>query len=73
MSEIKLYVFYDLTYKMHVFGKGENGMLSYENSFYISRRIMVIVLLLFNNDVILYICTQTHTRMPADIGSSLFF
>lgn len=73
MSEIKLYVFYDLTYKMHVFGKGENGMLSYENSFYISRRIMVIVLLLFNNDVILHICTQTHTRMHADVGSSLFF
>ena len=59
MSERKLYVFWDLTYEMHVFGKGENGMLSYENSFYISRRIIVIVLLLSNNDVILY--TDTHT------------
>lgn len=42
-------------------------MLNHENSFYISSRITLILLLLFNNDVILYICTQTYTCMHADI------
>lgn len=38
MSEIKLYVFYDLTYKMHVFGKGRMECSAMKTVFYIKEK-----------------------------------
>ena len=39
-QKIKLYVFYDLTYKMYVSGKSGNGTRNCKDSFYINRRMM---------------------------------